>query len=447
MRSRMADIETARMAKRPLHKKIAHLLKHFFGAREKPVRATAIERRFTGVRTVTEAPAPEIPDASRVQMVRLARIKAALGAHWPDYAQWICRFAEQIIARGLLPGDVYEEAGEDGFLVLFAQLSPEDARFKADALSHEIERQLLGSARVAFPHRSISAAPPIEIAARMPSLTTGRARILPGFALEEHDSPRMDEQPGFTLERRSRPRLVAGVEWHYRPVWDFENSALILFALLPEPSYESIVNDGAATPAAQTERRAELDVAAILKAACDLADLSRSGRKLPLIIQLDHKTIANARRRAFIRAMLHDIPRQFRQLLMLEIVGLAPADCDADLSDFISALSAMRIRASIRLEPSWLAAPAIPACGAQAVTMAFCDTWPEAAWMQLLGGLARRAKSADVDCGLWGIATRSIAVAAASSGVRYLSGRVIAGDAPNLSHALRYSPLDLYRGL
>ena len=260
-----------------------------------------------------------------------------------------------------------------------------------------------------------------------------------------HAADKLEPPP--VLERRSRPRLISAIDWFYRPVWDFENSALILFALLPEPSCESILSDGRTSRALDMERRAEMDVAAILKAAQDLINLSQSDRRLPLILQVHQETITNARRQAFILATLKKVPSQIYRQLMFEIVGPMSAECLRCLSEFIAALGTMGIKASIRLEPSWLSAPGIPTCGASVVTLRFSDEWTEVAQMSVLGDVTERTKSVKVDCGLWDITSRSMAVAAASSGVRYLSGQAIAEDSPNLSHAVRYSPVDLYSGL
>jgi hypothetical protein len=507
------------MAAIPIGKKIVRSLRRLFRAEPKTVRAGVIERnRPDPIQPRTRAFAPlqrtAILPGTKTQMVRLTRIKAAFGQHWPNHADRICAFAESIVKKHLLQGDVYESAGDDGFLVLFAQLSLEDTRFKAEALSREIERLLVGS-----PTRGLSSYSAAEIpqpsgeedidtvrAGRSPirsNLRSEAIRHRSGSSLQkrgdidtvvrdgifgrpplvvysnsarssptpqagpvgEERFPAGQEEPMFSqltvihtdergsprqtavFERRHRPRLIPAIRWFYRPVWDYKSSALILFALLPEPSYETIVNDGGVPKAFAMERRAEIDVAAILRASQDLAELARFHRRLPLIVQIHQETITNARRLAFILSTLRKVPPRFYRLLMFEIVGPEPTNCLGCLSDFIGSLNAMHIKTSVRLEPNWLSGPGIATCGASLVTLRFSEDWPEIARMEALGEMAARARLAKVDCGLWDIRTRSMAVAAASSGMRYLSGLAIAEDSPNLSHAVHYLPADLYSSL
>lgn len=501
------------MAVDPFRNMIARSLRRLLAPEQEVVRERVTEHK-AGEPAQT-APARQLSLAAqaetKLQKVRLTRIRDALGVHWPEHAERICRFAEAAIAKRLLPGDVYEASGDDGFLILFAELSPEDARFKAEALSREIENLLIGStlsgisvqsaADIADSSGEHSAevsggarrsvewdlvrvreetlselsfrngvrfedVAPTDRISRLSSTALGNsARTLvppPEGADHMETKPQSgvpfsdqascyDEvenpEPSLILERRRHPRLIPGIKWFYRPVWDFESSALILFALLPEPSYESILGEGEAASALEMERRAEVDVAAILKAARDLINLSRSNRRLPLVVQVHQGTITNARRQAFILATLKKVPPQFYRQLMLEIVGPAPMECVQCLRDFISGLGAMRIRASLRLEPSRLSGTSITTCGADVLTLRFSDEWSEIAQMAVLHTVAEHAKSVKSDCALWDITTRSMVVAAASSGVRYLSGCAIAKDSPDLSHAVRFSPIDLYVGM
>src|SRR5437016_1800622 len=112
---------------------------------------------------VTEAPrdraqaqvaVPSISDAAaisnaisagRLQLIGLARVKSKMGKHWPHLAERVHHVAENVIKKNVLPGDVYQRHGDDGFLILFPRLAPEDALFKANAIAREIEEKLIGS--------------------------------------------------------------------------------------------------------------------------------------------------------------------------------------------------------------------------------------------------------------------------------------------------------------
>jgi hypothetical protein len=71
-------------------------------------------------------------------------------------------------------------------------------------------------------------------------------------------------------------------------------------------------------------------------------------------------------------------------------------------------------------------------------------TGTEAARIPVFEKHADRTHTAKLECGVWGLNTRSMVVAAASSGIRHLAGSAIAEEVHSLSHALRFSPVDLY---
>jgi hypothetical protein len=246
-------------------------------------------------------------------------------------------------------------------------------------------------------------------------------------------------------ERRSSLLKSSGIHWVYRPVWDFQNSALILFALLPRRSDNSELEDEvtAATPL-DAGILAELDNGAVMKAARDFTDLSRSARRLPLLVQVHYETVVDERRRAFFLATIKKIPSQHHRLLFFEIVGRPQDGSTPGISSFGAALQAIHVRTAIRVNPSWPSFSGMERCGVELATMTLPAILPEAAQMNALGTMADRALDAKLECGVWNIGTRSMVIAAASSGIRYLSGSAIAQDLPNLSCALRFSLADLY---
>lgn len=102
--------------------------------------------------------------AGKLQLVGLDELKETLGDKWPAISDRAFSVAERAIKRHLRPGDVFRKTTEDGYLVLFAHLSENEAQFKARAIADEIREKLTGEipdlaeAKVA----SITAAVPIE---------------------------------------------------------------------------------------------------------------------------------------------------------------------------------------------------------------------------------------------------------------------------------------------
>lgn len=83
--------------------------------------------------------------AGRLQMIGLERVKKQLGADWPRYAKRILDIANKIISNHLTPQDVVQKQGNAGFVICFAELSEEEASFKASAIARKIQEKVLGS--------------------------------------------------------------------------------------------------------------------------------------------------------------------------------------------------------------------------------------------------------------------------------------------------------------
>jgi PAS domain S-box-containing protein len=82
--------------------------------------------------------------AGKLQLVGLAAVREALGDKWPGMATRAFIVAERTIQRHLRPGDIFRRSKDEGYLVLFSQLTATEAQFKADAISAEIQEKLTG---------------------------------------------------------------------------------------------------------------------------------------------------------------------------------------------------------------------------------------------------------------------------------------------------------------
>jgi hypothetical protein len=427
--------------------------------------------------------------ASRLQMIGLARVKSALGDRWPALAEKVRGIAQHIIEKHLLPGDACEQHGEDGFLVLFPQLSPGDAKFKSDAICHEIERRLIGEnmADVSKCVAEISVMGPAEsflgpqpaasgaviegedggnaIAEKLKKLRrrSDYARKYPDGESPESENPggppseaggsgrKFDSaqhsesaivmvpivKDGVPKEDGALGRRHSDMEWLYRPVWDFKNATLIMFALYPQRA-----NAGGET---NGDLIADVDTAAVWKCVHDLQALSASGRRLPLLSRIHYGTIDNPRRRAFFSGTVRNIPAEFRKLISFEIVGCPHGGLNFGIAGFIASLRQNGVRVALGVDAKWPDFLAAERAGTQIVTMdTFEHEGPESERMVAFEIFAARTANAKLEAAMWGLGTRSLVVAAASAGIRYLAGGAVAPSMANLSHAVRFSPIDLY---
>jgi len=82
--------------------------------------------------------------AGKLQLIGLDEVRAKLGDRWPDFEARTFAAAEAILRRHLGPRDALSRTIDDGFLVCFADLSENEAAFKAQTLRREIAERLIG---------------------------------------------------------------------------------------------------------------------------------------------------------------------------------------------------------------------------------------------------------------------------------------------------------------
>ena len=82
--------------------------------------------------------------AGKMSLFGLEDIKAELGDRWESMAERARLVAEQVISRRMAPNDVYAPFDENSFLILFADLSEEQAAIKLTVIANEIHERLLG---------------------------------------------------------------------------------------------------------------------------------------------------------------------------------------------------------------------------------------------------------------------------------------------------------------
>lgn len=85
----------------------------------------------------------------RVQLVGFDDLRQRFEWRWDQIAAKAFEVAEQVIARRLTGHDSYTLLPGEGFMILFPDLTEEQARLKAAAIAHEVQVRLLGEEELA----------------------------------------------------------------------------------------------------------------------------------------------------------------------------------------------------------------------------------------------------------------------------------------------------------
>jgi hypothetical protein len=391
---------------------------------------------------------------ARLSLVGLGELRTHLGDRWPELSERVHSLAQVVIARHLTPGDVFDAHGDDGYVVLFSQLSKIEADFKCRVIAKEIGAKLLGSdwdrlaavdgVAIELTRQSVatgdfdqalsaaiaSGAPmPRDIPSRAPPM---RPIAAPAAPMQPGDSGRIATEKPPVLAQAATEQAGG-----YEPIWDFRVQALLHFRL-SQRTLDDELSDVAA---------AELDFASLGKVLFDLDQLSRLGRRLPVVCPVHASTLNHKAWRDQIVRVLRDCPAPLLKRVTLEVMVTrtsdsgwpgrldavckeAPARCvarvgpDADLSGFARARSIGQV--NLELPETFSASKA------------------SIARLELF---ARQAEAAKLPCGILGLRTRALTLAASAAGFNQLSGPAVHPSVPALGHAVQFDLTSLYRDL
>jgi len=364
-------------------------------------------------------------------MVGLAEVQERLADRWPVLAEKVHATARSVIQRHLVRGDVFDQHGEDGYLVLFSTLGPAEAEFKSRIIAREIVERLLGENETAGLNVATQCA-----AIPADALADGDVEFVVGRALQAVETlpAAADPAPAASAFEAAE----AGATHSYSPVWDTRQMTLLHFrAHFPQPwdEFDDRVREVEAYKA---------DLALVRAVAVDLQGLAAEGRRLPVTVSIEHSSLASNSQRASLVQALAAIPVAARRILTLEIS--APADgfwtygCKSFLE--MSRPLGLGLAARVRLdEPQ-----AMPSAGGLKAVATDLTGLPrrETASLRLLTAFGGLARAQDHECAAYGLSSRALVLGAIGAGFRYVAGPAVHPDVPGLSTALRFEPIDLY---
>ncbi|HZZ88170.1 MAG TPA: hypothetical protein VFE13_07520 [Caulobacteraceae bacterium] len=408
------------------------------------VRATSRSRPFHGDEDAIAG--------AHFSLVGLADLREQLGERWPQLAARVHDLAEAVIRRHLSRGDVFDAHGEDGYVILFTQLTEAQAEFKCRVIAREIAAKLLGADWAGgqatdglvfeLPVAAMSA-PSFEAA-----LDEAIARGRPVISAKSASPPRLAPvpQPDDEAPRAPRPAAHALVRlprdrttMNYTPVWDFAIGALLHFRF--NGPGRAAANETSILSAAKS------DLASLNQVLFDAGRLTQAGRRLPVICPVHLETLLREGWHAQVAKMLRSAPAPIRKLVTLEVV--AAADSRPDWVRSLEGVwGSLPGRPVGRVSPS---GPAVPSMSSNLLRhlnlMLPEDFAATKSGIDMLGSFVQQAERVGMTCGVLGLHARAGALAATAAGFRQLSGPAIHADVASLSQAIRFDLKTLYRDL
>jgi hypothetical protein len=411
---------------------LADVAKRLLSEQDKDRPVGGVSRRRAAVDEAGEAAVT----VSTFRMVGLSEVQAKLGDRWPDLAEKVHATARSVIQKHLVRGDVFDQHGDDGYLVLFATLGQAEAEFKSRIIAREIVERLLGESEAAA-LGSVG----LDIAAQCAvipaqALVSGDLEFVVDRALaaaEELADPAA--RPAGAPEAEAQAEEPAH---SYSPVWDTRQMTLLHFrAHTPRPG-------GELDDRARELQAYRADLALLRAVAVDLRALAAEGRRLPVTVAIEHCSLAAASQRASLVQALAAIPAAARKILTVEISTPMDGFWTYGCKSFLEMTRPLGIGLSARTpleEPQ-----AIPPAGTLKSVAADLGGRPrrEAASLRLLTAFAGVARNQGHECAAYGLSSRALVLGAIGAGFRFVAGPAVHPDVNGPSTALRFEPLDLY---
>jgi hypothetical protein len=376
-----------------------------------------------------ERPAEAVVPICSFRMVGLAEVQTRLADKWPALAERVHATARSVIQRHLVRGDVFDQHGDDGYLVLFATLGTEEAEFKSRIIAREIVERLLGEGETSSLNIAAHCA---AIPAK--ALADGDVEFVLGRALQALDT----SLGPAALAPGAAAADCEAASHGYSPVWDTQQMTLLHFRAHASRLWAEFDDRTREVEAYKS------DIALVRAVAVDLQGLAAEGRRLPVTVAIEHTSLAVNSQRANLIQALAAIPGAARKILTLEIGvptdGFWTYGCKS-LLEMCRPLG-VGLAARVRLdEPQ--AMP--PASGLKSVATDL-DGPPrrEAASLKLLTAFGGLARAQGHECAAYGLKSRALVLGAIGAGFRYVAGPAVHADVSGLATALRFEPIDLY---
>jgi hypothetical protein len=429
---------------------LANAVKRLLGVADEDALPASLDdsplERAGNERSAVVASPPATVPVGRLTLLGLSEIREELGSRWEALSEKVHLVARQVVARRLVRGDVFEPHGEDGYVMLFAGLSVEDAQFKCRVIHDEIAQRLLGSEWAGLSKVKLDCAQvPVAALAEGGFEAVFAASFGNRTAAAQEALPAAPESPGADL-RRDQPSAQASLTWAYSLVWDIEIMALIRFRLTARDAGGARVHpcqqhDGERPEALLFDQ----DVRGLSRVVEDLRSLSASGRRLPVILPIHASSLSRASWANTFAYAMSQAPAEVRRLLTLEICAPAASLGAHSVHAFVEAMRRIGVSCSGCFHGQAMTGPRV-ATPLTVLNFELPDQLnSEAEAMRMMASAAVASLGGGAQIGVYGLGSRSLVVSAAGSGFRFLSGDAIHADVAILDRAIRFDLDDFYR--
>lgn len=385
--------------------------------------------------------------AGSIHLVGLESLRARLGRQWGAVSDRVHLLTARLLESYLSPHDTWFRHSGETYVVVFAQLGPEQARLICAKVVEELQIMLLGEADTA----SIMVRTAMhEIGSDVMLVPASLKQMLDKAGMQLRDDA---EQGGADLDRsagiRSRQAADAGqIEVRYRPVWDVKQQVVSVFIVRsgrmragrsPLWGY-----DGLQDPE-DPQQILAMDLHLIQEAVNEALELYENRFRFFLSIPIHFESLAVLGRRREVVTLLQSIPAHMRNFMTYHLYGVPTGVPTGRLAEMVGVLRPYCRTIMVVVDPASNDLPTLAAAGVKVACVLLppgCSADRYRADLLRFGAVAAKNR---LLTSVEGVDNMAMEAVCEEAGISFLSGDLIGSWTEVPEHAVRRSLADFQR--
>jgi hypothetical protein len=378
--------------------------------------------------------------AGKLHLLDLAALKSQMGDKWARKVDAMECFFEGAVRRSLGPGDTFSRQGELSYILMFRDLSPDEAQLKCRAIAEEVSERLFGDQVKKASFRTL-------IMPLQPETLSGVA--LPGGldALLESKGKETIFLATNSGEQKAPPQAEADVPapdadeptYIYRPIWDATKNVVVTYLCQSDDDkYDALIGAGR-EQAQPLDHQAGVDRSVLRECAARALQLHRSGLRVLFGVSVALDTLSHGRLWIPYSRELQAIAPAVSRDFAFFVTGIDSGVPNIRFAQELPKLTRLSHQIFCVVDDRGYIGTRFTRTGAHAIGIQLSPGDSEAAAMGRIVELARQASEAGLAAFVLGVPSTCIMLHALGQGIRYLEGSVIRSAITDPRHAFAQS--------
>lgn len=395
--------------------------------------------------------------SGNIHLVGLQKVRDRLGEEWPRISDRAQDVALKVLQRFCRADDIFTRYDDLSFLIIFSDLSLDQAQLRCHEIGEEIGRRLLGE-NFAVEATEISTGV-FETDGSLIFNVVDKDDLLQRLMAEKQaDTTAAPEReaadeglPDFSFAQIDKTKALASMELMYRPMWNLRHKAIANY--FATAGAHNVFGDRLWDTALRQEydgvlSSAEFDIFIARRALRDMAAGVAQGQKVLLCWPIHFETIAaRLGRQAYIE-LCREIPDAMRQLLIFEIDGIPEGTPQSRLLDVLAVLKPFSRGQIVRVPWNFRQFGQMTGTGLSSIGFDLSAApRGDAERIRIMNEFAAAAAKTGLRCYAHGLNSRSQALAALAAGFEWINGEAVERLVDLPGRMMRFNIDDLYRGI